>query len=303
MSFLLLSSVLLQIVPSHSKSPIFGSQPLAPFRRIPKKEGTPFPIDIVVGMPQVEGSKERNPFKLTIAKSQPVFDVALEDVYWKHQLLPPDAFSIKYVDSNLSDAIGVQRIIDQYFSHTLDAVMGLPYAYALAPVARLSRYWFSGVPVFSTTSLMEELGNKEEFPLLTRMIGPYTILGNFVMKLMQELKWEHVFFLFSDPSAVGAGKGKGECYFALSPIKNRIRSQANMLFDVDFFYEDYVDPSEFVKFLMKGSFQSKRKSFTAFISHKVSHTPDFLSGHLKLSSRIMSVVVAEGKFSYLSEIL
>jgi hypothetical protein len=57
----------------------------------------------------------------------PVFDVATEDIYYKRHLLPSDAFRITYEDTQLSDAIGPQKMVDRYCSRTVDAVFGLAY--------------------------------------------------------------------------------------------------------------------------------------------------------------------------------
>jgi hypothetical protein len=73
-----------------------------------------FPLDIVVGLPTEEGNLLRNPFKLTITKSQPVFDVAVEDIIQKRHLLPHGALRIAYEDTELSDAVGPQKIVDRY---------------------------------------------------------------------------------------------------------------------------------------------------------------------------------------------
>ncbi|VDK44857.1 unnamed protein product [Anisakis simplex] len=160
-----------------------------------------FPIDIVVGLPLHEGSTLRNPFRLTIAKSQPVFDVAVGDIYFTHRLLPEDSLRITYVDTNLSDAIGPQRIIERYCARSVDAVMGISYVYALAPVARMSQFWQNGVPVFTTSAMVDELGNKEHYPLLTRLMGTYKTVAQLVLILVNRLYWRRFHFFFHDEAA------------------------------------------------------------------------------------------------------
>lgn len=63
--------------------------------------------------------------------------MACEDIYFKQHLLPVNSLRITYEDTELSDAIGPQRIVDRYCSNTVDAVMGLAYVFSLAPVARM----------------------------------------------------------------------------------------------------------------------------------------------------------------------
>lgn len=168
------------------------------FWAIKNKYSPRFPINIVVGLPSEEGNILRNPYKLTIAKSQPVFDVAIEDIYQKRHLLPPKTLRIVYEDTKLSDAIGPQKMVNHYCNQSVDAVMGMAYVFALAPVARMSLYWENGVPVFTTSAMVDELGDRQEFPLLTRLMGTYRTLAQMVHKLVKELGWSHFHFFFND---------------------------------------------------------------------------------------------------------
>lgn len=171
------------------------------------------PLDIVVGLPTEEGNIIRNPYRLTISKSMPVFEVAVEDIYYKRKLLPFNALRIAYEDTRLSDAIGPQKMVDRYCNRSVDAVMGLPYVYALAPVARMSYYWEKGVPVFTTSVMVDELGDKTAFPLLTRLMGTYSTLAKMVLKLIQQLSLRRFHFFFNDRSVFETSHGRSECYF------------------------------------------------------------------------------------------
>lgn len=49
---------------------------------------TRFPLNIVVGLPtDADDNPLRNPYKLSIAKAQPVFDVAIEDIITKFKVI------------------------------------------------------------------------------------------------------------------------------------------------------------------------------------------------------------------------
>ncbi|CAI4225854.1 unnamed protein product [Auanema sp. JU1783] len=196
-----------------------------------------FPLDIVVGLPVDEGSKARNPFMLTIAKSQPVFDVAIEDVTKRHELLPTGALRVTYENTELSDSVGPQRVVDHYCNRTVDAVMGIAYVYALAPVARMSTFWYGGVPVFTTTAMVDELGDRKNFPLLTRMMGSYRTLGYLVREITKTFRWHHFYFLFNDEAVHGGGVGRSECYFSLSTIKNLVQKEKDIIWNVKMFSE------------------------------------------------------------------
>lgn len=126
------------------------------------------PLNIVVGLPEDEGSIERNPFALTIAKARPVFDTAIHDIEHKYRIMKESQLMISYENTNLSDSWGPQLMVNRYCGNTVDAIMGPAYVFGLAPIARMSQYWRNGVPVFTTTAMVDELGQKENFPLLTR---------------------------------------------------------------------------------------------------------------------------------------
>lgn len=212
-----------------------------------------FPLDIVVGLPEQEGNLLRNPFRLTIAKSMPVFDVAVEDIYHKQQLLPTDSLRITYEDTKLSDAIGPQKLVDRYCSRTVDAVMGLAYVFSLAPVARMSQYWEQGVPVFTTSAMVDELGDRQAFPLLTRLMGTYRTLAMMVLRLVEEFHWRQFHFFFNDQAVHGSSQGRSECFFSLNAIKNVFNKKPHIEWTVEMFSEQTTDRAHFRTLLQKAS--------------------------------------------------
>uniref|UniRef100_A0A914YNC0 Receptor ligand binding region domain-containing protein n=1 Tax=Panagrolaimus superbus TaxID=310955 RepID=A0A914YNC0_9BILA len=224
-----------------------------------KKGHSPkFPINIVVGLPITEGSPLRNPFRLTITKSQPVFDVAIDDIYFR-KLLPYGALEISYVDTQLSDAIGPQKIVDKYCNHSVDCVMGMAYVFALAPVARMSQFWGNGVPVFTTSAMVDELGDKTNFPLLTRLMGTYRTLAKMVLKIVQQLEWKRFHFFFNDQAVSGNSQGRSECYFSLNAIKNVFNHEKNIVWTVEMFSEQTATRDKFTVLLKKASLLTNSK--------------------------------------------
>uniref|UniRef100_A0A1I7THQ5 ANF_receptor domain-containing protein n=1 Tax=Caenorhabditis tropicalis TaxID=1561998 RepID=A0A1I7THQ5_9PELO len=209
-----------------------------------------------VGLPTEEGDRGKNPFSLTLAKSRPVFDVALQDVYHLN-ILPYGAIKVTFENSALSDAVGPQKMIEHYCNKTVDAIMGLPYVYALAPIARISKFWGQGVPVFTTTALVDELGDRNEFPLLTRMMGSYKSLGKLVTRIAERFEWQHYFFMFNDEVARGPrNKGRSECYFSLSAIKNLIMNNKTSTWNVKMFSEFEADRLQYRTLLSEASVMS-----------------------------------------------
>lgn len=234
---------------------------------ITAQKSSRFPINIVVGLPKNEGHVFKNPFKLTLAKGQPVFDVAVEDVYNKHQLMPLGSLQVVYEDTQLSDAIAPQRMVEHYCNRSVDAVMGLAYVYALAPVARMSALWLKGVPVFTTSGLVDELGDRKEFPLLTRMMGTYRTLGNLMYEIAVSLNWHHFYFVFNDEAGIEGGKGlpRSECYFSLNAIRNRI--QKEFIWHVDMFSTKNATREKYSTLLKKVSMLNNGRSHAAFRGH------------------------------------
>lgn len=225
----------------------FGN--LYPYSYLPR-----FPLDIVVGLPTTDDNFLLNPFRLTIAKSQPVFDVAIEDIILRYKLLKKNALQIVYEDTELSDAIGPQKMVDHYCNRSVDAVMGLAYVYALAPVARMSQFWsVGGVPVFTTSAMVDELGNRDHFPLLTRLMGSYATLAAMVAKMVKEYNWRIFHFFFNDQAKHGNSQGRSECYFSLNAIKNVFEHQSDIVWSVEMFSEQTATLKKYTEMLRKAS--------------------------------------------------
>lgn len=201
----------------------------------------------------------RNPFKLTITKAQPVFDVAEEDIYFKSRLLPVGALRIAYEDTQLSDAVGPQKIVDHYCNNSVDAVMGLAYVFALAPVARMSQFWVSGVPVFTTSAMVDELGDRQSFPLLTRLMGTYRTLARMVLRMVNDFGWRRFHFFFNDQAVHGSSQGRSECYFSLNAIKNVFNHEKHIAWTVEMFSQQTADREKFTVLLKKASLLTNSK--------------------------------------------
>lgn len=219
------------------------------------------PIDIVIGLPEDEGPVGKNPFQLTLPKSKPVFDVAEEDIYYKYELLQKDALRISYIDTQLSDAVGPQRFVERYCNASVDAVMGLAYVFALAPVARMSAFWYGGVPVFTTTAMVDELGSRVNFPLLTRLMGSYKNIAKLMQVLVRKYRWNHFYFMFNDQAAKGTDQGRSECYFSLSTIKNDVWQDPGKTWNAKIFSEGDTSREKYIEMLKEASYLSNRMLF------------------------------------------
>lgn len=184
------------------------------------------PLHILVELPDSADEnntmfKNRNPFELTLNKSRPAIEIAVDDVTRVRKLLPIGSLQVTFKDSNMSDALGPHHAVEAYCAKKLDAVIGFAYVFALAPVARMSARWGQGVPVFTSTAQVDALDNREEFPLLTRMMGSYRLLAFAVLHWMRRMEYKHVAFVCHD-HAYNQKQivGRSECYFQLVAVKN-----------------------------------------------------------------------------------
>ncbi|KIH50586.1 hypothetical protein ANCDUO_19334 [Ancylostoma duodenale] len=203
--------------------------------------------------------------------------------------MPPGSLRVVYEDTQLSDAIAPQRMVEHYCNRSVDAVMGMAYVYALAPVARMSAFWFGGVPVFTTTGLVDELGDRKEFPLLTRMMGTYKTLANLMYEIARSQGWHHFYFIFNDEAGIEGGKGlpRSECYFSLYAIRNRIQKERDIIWHVDMFSTKNATRRKYADLLKKVSMSSNSEFsrsyasfygfFSLFCSRKVSGSVELLS--------------------------
>lgn len=129
-------------------------------------------------------------------------------------------------------------------------------------VARMSQYWYGGVPVFTTTAMANELGNRNEFPLLTRLMGTYKTLAKVAFKVISELNPQRLHFFFNDHSVVhGNSQGRSECYFSMNTIKNEFNHRRDDFeWTHEMFSEKTIDRNMLSLLLKKASFLSNSKN-------------------------------------------
>ena len=67
-------------------SPTLGLLPPGQQQKRHSPVSVRLPLNIVVGLPAEDDNPLRNPYKLSIAKAQPVFDVAIDDIIGKFKV-------------------------------------------------------------------------------------------------------------------------------------------------------------------------------------------------------------------------
>uniref|UniRef100_A0AC34QVW0 Receptor ligand binding region domain-containing protein n=1 Tax=Panagrolaimus sp. JU765 TaxID=591449 RepID=A0AC34QVW0_9BILA len=150
------------------------------------------PIYILFPLPEQPGYKELNPFGITIGKTRPVVDEAIEEVYRRH-LVPEGSLDIAFEDTKLSDAVGPNVAIHALVKNKLDCIIGYAFVYSLAPVARMSPHWQDsdshGIPIITSVGLTANLDNRREYQLMTRISSPYKIVKDAVVSLWKFFNW------------------------------------------------------------------------------------------------------------------
>lgn len=171
---------------------------------------------MLVMLPEELSDPLKNAFGMVMGDCRPMIDFALEDVYEKG-LLPRGSLQVTFKDTKLSDAHGPQETIDAYCQDKVDVIVGFAHVFALAPVARMSHFWFNGVgvPVITTIGMQHTLDDKKDYPLLTRMLGTYTMLAHAVVKALASMNLKRPVFAFHQSDAVG----RTECEFQLLAVR------------------------------------------------------------------------------------
>lgn len=214
---------------------------------VDSRRGAPIfepPVHVLVPLPFEAGDPIKNPFRLTSLAARPVVDIAEQDVYQK-RLLAQGSMKFSFRDSRLNDAVGPNLAVEALCDNELDAVIGYAYVYSLAPVARMSPTWKHGgsvgVPVITTIGLVSTLNSRDEYKLLTRMMGTYKVMAQALVELFKLHRWALYSYVFhdlrasrSDPSAP-----YGECFFQMESVQSELERQVGHIEHNYFIFDEH----------------------------------------------------------------
>lgn len=181
----------------------------------------PFPLHVLVAMPYHLGSVHDNPFQLTIDSVKPVLELAKDEIFEKQQILPNNSLHLHFADSNASDTFGPWRAVEALAKNELDVVLGYANTYAMVPVARMSWLFKNslGVPVITSIGQVDQLDNRVEYKLLTRMSGSYRELAKSVKTYFNKTGWNlHAYIIHNHIKH--KQYGRTECFHQLSAIRS-----------------------------------------------------------------------------------
>ncbi|KAI6218099.1 ANF-receptor domain-containing protein [Aphelenchoides besseyi] len=208
-----------------------------------------------------------NPFSITLQQAQPVVDEALEEVYFKRQLLKNGSLVVSFEDTHLSDAHGPNVAIKHLVQNTLDCIIGYGFVYSLAAVARMSPYWqdadSDGIPVITSIGLASNLDNRREYQLMTRISPPYKMVQNAAHWYFERMKWRRSFFIiqqYARGAREDASSPFSEWHFLAIALNQKLRPRFVSDYHMHAVISGEPRPSELRSKLMLASFHSNGKS-------------------------------------------
>ncbi|XP_059141259.1 atrial natriuretic peptide receptor 1-like [Physella acuta] len=144
---------------------------------------------------------------------RPGLEHAVDYISSRPGLLDNYTIELDYRDSRCSEVYGPLEVIDMYTKRTADALLGPACPYVLAVVARFVKIW--QIPLLSATGFESAFTNKNEYGL-TRLLGHYTGLGQFIGTIMKNFKYRSIGLMTFD--YLDQGKGRSDCWFQIEAV-------------------------------------------------------------------------------------
>lgn len=155
---------------------------------------------------------EDDKYSWSLPRTQPALEYAVENIENQMKLLPGYKIQLYFNDSKCSETFGPLAAIEMYVQRLAHVFIGPACDYAVAPIARFSKYW--GIPILSAGALVNAFKNKKEYSLLTRVQGSFDKAGEFFLMMCQHFNWTNVGLLYKENKV----ESKSRCYFALEAI-------------------------------------------------------------------------------------
>ncbi|KAL8573060.1 hypothetical protein ACOMHN_010490 [Nucella lapillus] len=142
-----------------------------------------------------------NSYYWSLPKTRFAVEFAIKTIV-RRQLLPRWRVKALYRDSNCSDTDGPLEAIDMYTEKVVNVFLGPACDYAVAPIARFTKRW--EIPVITAGALVKAFENKEEYRLLTRLMGTYVKMAEAVTQMCRHFRWKKIGMLYHDFEDVGS---------------------------------------------------------------------------------------------------
>jgi atrial natriuretic peptide receptor A len=197
--------------------------------------------------------------------TMPAIEYALEDLRNRSDLLTNYELRVHTGDSRCSDTYGPLEAIDMYLKRKAHVFIGPACDYAVAPVARFSPHW--NIPVLTGGALVKAFTSKtDNFSQLTRMMGSYEKVAEFLLQLFRAFKWDVYALVYNSKT----GKGKSNCFFVMEAIFYTLKQATGREPWYKFFNEGDADEStepqkDLTSILRETSLNARRKHRVPFV--------------------------------------
>ncbi|XP_039608847.1 atrial natriuretic peptide receptor 1 [Polypterus senegalus] len=122
--------------------------------------------------------------------------IALDEVNEDPVLLAGHHLVFDFVDDECDAVKGTGKIVDLKWRNNYSAFIGPSCSSVCSHGARLAAYW--NIPVINPLCADSEFLNKKEFSTLTRVFGPFTKMGNFLVKICENFGWRRIGIIAED---------------------------------------------------------------------------------------------------------
>ena len=204
---------------------------------------------------------EDDKYSWSLPRTQPALEYAVDNIEKELKLLPGYKIQLYFNDSKCSETFGPLAAIEMYVQRLAHVFIGPACDYAVAPIARFSKYW--DIPILSAGALVNAFKNKREFSLLTRVQGSFDKAGEFFLMMCQHFNWTNVGLLYKENKV----NTKSRCYFALEAIFFHWKNVHNTKL-----WHKGINETErnFTRHLMEASAKTRSKFFIVFFLNFVS---------------------------------
>ncbi|XP_063074370.1 atrial natriuretic peptide receptor 1 [Engraulis encrasicolus] len=159
--------------------------------------------DIMTGflllVPVLLGSGSAFTLLLSMPNTSTVFSVgriaagaliAIENINSRPDLLPGHQLDYHYVDDECDDLKGPGKIVELQQRNKYSALIGPVCSQVCDVTSKLAAFW--NIPVVSPVCADQQFLDKEAYPTLTRVFGPFTKMGSFFVEICKEFGWKQI---------------------------------------------------------------------------------------------------------------
>ncbi|KAL2098238.1 hypothetical protein ACEWY4_007445 [Coilia grayii] len=116
--------------------------------------------------------------------------IAIDTINNRAHLLAGHQLDYHYVDDECDDLKGPGKIVELQHRNTYSALIGPACSQVCAVTSKLAAFW--NIPVVSPVCADQQFLDKEAFPTLTRVFGPFTKMGSFFVEICKEFGWQRI---------------------------------------------------------------------------------------------------------------